>query len=128
MVCKSGTFTFTASGAAQPQSLPVSWSCTPKITVTPTNIDPTSSNCTPNTGGIYTCTVTVGETSPGNLNWFSFVGIGGTGTSINPSSGTLTASNPQQQVTISSIPCGSDSFTFTDQNNNTVTVQWSCSS
>jgi hypothetical protein len=129
MACQNGTFTFTASGAAQPQSLPVSWSCTqPKITVTPTNIDPTLSNCTLNSNGTYTCTVTVGETSPGNLNWFSFVGIGGTGTSINPSSGTLTASNPQQQVTISSIPCGSDSFTFTDQNNNMVTVQWSCGS
>jgi hypothetical protein len=92
----------------------------------PGNIDPTSSSCSQNSDGTYTCDVTVGETSPGNLNWFAPTGIGGTGVSFNPPNGQLTTSQTQQAVVISSIPCSNASFTFTDQNNNTATVTWSC--
>ena len=99
---------------------------TPQITVAPLNIDPTSSNCSQNKDGTYNCTVTVGETSPGNLSWFTTVGIGGTGTSISPQNGQLSATQPQQSVQIASIPCQSGSFSFIDQNNNTVNVMWSC--
>src|SRR5207249_1670387 len=43
-----------------------------------------------------------------------------------PPSGQLTTSQTQQPVVISAIPCSNASFTFTDQNNNTATVMWSC--
>jgi hypothetical protein len=125
LACQNGTITFTGSGGAKP--LTVNWNCTPptpKITVTPKNIGTT--DCSPNSDGTYNCTVTVGETSPGNLNWSAPTGIGGTNVSFKPPSGQLTTSQPQQPVTISSIPCSSASFTFTDQNNNTATVTWSC--
>src|SRR6266571_2803028 len=99
---------------------------TPQITVMPQNIDQTSSNCSQNSDGTYNCTVTVGETSPGNLNWFTTVSIGGTGTSISPQNGQLSSTQPQQSVQIASIPCQNGSFSFIDQNNNTVNVMWSC--
>jgi hypothetical protein len=128
MACQNGTFTFNGSAGANP--LKVSWSCTPpptpKITVTPQNIDPTSSNCSQNSDGTYSCTVTVGETSPGELSWFATVSIGGTGTSINPQKGQLTASQTQQTLKISSIPCQKGSFSFIDQNKNTANISWSC--
>jgi hypothetical protein len=130
--CNNANFTFTGSGGAQ--SLTALWNCsptivappTPKITVAPQNIDPTSSNCSQNGDGTYTCNVTVGESSPGNLNWFAPTAIGGTGISFKPSNGQLTTSQTQQPVVISFIPCSNTSFTFTDQNNNTATVIWSC--
>ena len=98
----------------------------PQITVMPGKIDPTSNSCTKNRDGTYNCTVTVGETSPGNLKWNAPTGIAGTNVSFKPPSGQLTTSQPQQPVTISSIPCSSASFMFTDQNNKTATVTWSC--
>lgn len=128
MACQNGTFTFNGSAGANP--LKVSWSCTPpptpKITVTPQKIDPTSSNCSLNSDGTYSCTVTVGETSLGNLSWFSTVVIGGTKTSISPQKDQLTASQTQEPVKIASIPCQNGSFSFTDENNNTANVSWSC--
>ena len=98
----------------------------PVIQVTPGTIDPTSSSCSQNSDGTYTCTVTVSESTPGNLNWFAPTGIGGTNISFSPSSGQLSTSQLSQQVTIASIPCAGNSFTFTDQNNNTATINWSC--
>jgi hypothetical protein len=94
--------------------------------VAPLKMDQTSSNCSPNSDGTYNCSVTVSETSAGNLTWFAPTGIGGTGVSFNPPNGQFTASQTQQPVTISSIPCSSASFTFTDQNNNTANVTWTC--
>jgi HYDIN/CFA65/VesB family protein/BACON domain-containing protein len=135
--CGHANFTFTGSGGVQPVT--ALWNCTPRqpppppsqtlvpqITVVPLKMDQTSSNCSPNSDGTYNCSVTVSETSPGNLTWFAPTSIGGTGVSFNPPNGQLTASQAQQQVTISSIPCSSASFTFTDQNNNTASAVWSC--
>ena len=130
--CSNAKFTFTGSGGAQP--LTALWNCsptivtppTPQITVAPQNMDPTSSNCSQNSDGTYTCNVNVGESSPGNLNWFAPTAIGGTGISFKPSNGQLTTSQTQQPVVISLIPCSNSSFTFTDQNNKTATVMWSC--
>ncbi len=108
------------------QPPPPSPTPTPQITVMPQNIGQTSGNCSQNKDGTYNCTVTVGETSPGNLNWFAPTGIGGTSVSFNPPSGQLTTSQTTQAVVISSIPCSNVSFTFTDQNNKTATVVWGC--
>jgi hypothetical protein len=130
--CSNANFTFTGSGGAKP--LTVLWNCsptivvppTPQITLAPQNIDPTSRNCSQNSDGTYSCNVTVGETSSGNLNWSAPTALGGTGVSFNPPGGQLTANQNQQSVVISPIPCGNTSFTFTDQYNNTATVMWSC--
>jgi len=127
--CSHANFTFSGSGGAQPVT--ALWNCSPTIvvspmpliTVAPQNIDPTSSNCSQNSDGTYTCTVTVGETSPGNLNWSAPTG---TSVSFNPPSGQLTTSQTQQSVVVSSIPCSNISFTFSDQNKNTATAAWSC--
>ncbi len=98
----------------------------PVIQVAPGTIDTTSSSCSQNRDGTYTCAVTVSESAPGNLNWFAPTGIGGTNITFSPSSGQLSSSLTSQQVTIASIPCASNSFTFVDQNNKTATVNWSC--
>jgi len=126
---QSSTPTQTPTSTTTQTPTPTPTSVSPptlQITLAPQNIDPASSNCSQNSDGTYTCTVTVGETSPGNLNWSAPTGIGGTNVSFNPSSGQLTTSQTQKSVVISSIPCSSTSFTFTDQNNNTATVMWSC--
>ena len=127
--CQSDTFTFTGSGGVKP--LTVAWTCsvtqtppTPKITVTPQKLDPTA--CKQNSDGTYNCAVTVGETSPGSLTWFAPTGVGGTNVTFDPPSGQLTTDQTQQTEDISSIPCSSTSFTFTDQNNNAATVVWNC--
>ena len=99
---------------------------TPVLQVAPGNIDPTSSSCSQNSDGTYTCAVTLSESTPGNLNWFAPAGTGSTTITFSPASGQLTPAQTSQQVTIASIPCASNSFTFADQNNNTATVNWSC--
>jgi len=99
---------------------------TPVIQVAPVNIDPNSSGCSQNSDRTYTCAVTLSESTAGNLNWLAPAGIGGTNITFSPSSGQLSPGQPSQQVMIASIPCASNSFTFTDQNNKTATVNWSC--
>jgi Viral BACON domain/Flagellar-associated PapD-like len=99
---------------------------TPVIQVAPVNIDQTSSSCSQNSDGTYTCAVTVSESTPGNLNWFAPTGIGSAKITFSPASGQFSPGLTSQQVTIASIPCASNSFTFVDQNNTTATVKWSC--
>lgn len=135
--CQSDTFTFSGQEGEQPVT--VSWSCSPTpspspsptagpptLSVTPTQLDPTQSECSTNDGQTYQCQVTLSETSDsqGNANWSA---SGNLGESFDPSQGQLSPGN-STQVTISNIPCQSDTFTFSGQEGEqSVTVSWSCS-
>lgn len=107
-------------------TVPPSPTPTPVIQAAPGAMDPTSSGCSQNSDGTYTCAVTLSESAPGNLGWFAPTGIGSASITFTPSNGQFTPSTTSQQVTIASIPCANYSFTFTDQNNATATVNWSC--
>ncbi len=115
----SPTISLTPSPTVSPPPMPV-------IQVAPGALDQTSSSCSQNSDGTYTCAVTLSESAPGNLNWLAPTRIGSTTITFSPSSGQFTSTLTSQQVTIASIPCASTSFTFTDQNNHTATVNWSC--
>jgi BACON domain-containing protein len=66
MACQNGTFTFTASGAAQPQIIKVSWNCTPYfLTISPSGLDFGAVN--PNT--TMTLPETIINTGGQTLNW-----------------------------------------------------------
>lgn len=83
----------------------------PKLVVTPTRLDQTSSNCT---GGLNKprCTVILTETadSQGDVNWKVGSDIS-TGLIFTPASGFLSPGK-SVDVQISHIPCENDSFTF----------------
>ena len=101
----------------------------PTLTVNPTGLsDLSGSPCTPDsTGSIWSCTVTVMETSnsQGNLTWSPSSSI--SGISFSPQGSTLTPGQ-SVQVTISNIPCASGgNFTFSG-GASPVDVTWSCGS
>src|SRR5947199_3004871 len=83
----------------------------PKVTVTPTRLDPMSSNCKGKLNQPV-CTVTLTETadSVGDVSWTARSDIS-TGPIFTPASGSL---SPGKSVNlqISHIPCENDSFTF----------------
>jgi len=139
--CQDDTFTF--AGQEGEASVSVSWSCSPTPTpspspspspsptppvlmVTPPQLDPTQSACNTNDGQTYQCQVTISETSDsqGNANWSA---SGNLGETFSPSQGQLSPGQ-SEPVTISNIPCQSDTFTFAGQEGEApVTVSWSCS-
>ncbi|HEY6285106.1 MAG TPA: hypothetical protein VIX20_05545, partial [Ktedonobacteraceae bacterium] len=90
--------------------------------------DLSGSPCTPATSGsIWSCTVTVMETSnsQGNLTWSASSSL--SGVSFSSSGSTLTPGQ-SVQVTISNIPCvSSGTFTFSG-GANPVDVTWNCGS
>jgi len=126
--CQKGTFTFKASGAANPPSLTVAWTCTPTTppppppswSVNPTTLDASCANTN-------SCAVTLTEdaSSTGNINWSASSDVGA---NFNPPNGTL---NPggQAQVSISGAACQNGTFTFKASgaaNPQSLTVSWTC--
>jgi hypothetical protein len=98
----------------------------PKLAVTPTHLDPTSSNCS---GGSSQpqCTVTLTETadSQGDLNWTAGSDIS-TGLVFTPASGPL---SPGKSINlqISHITCENNSFTFSGSRGAIpVRILWQC--
>src|SRR5712692_436219 len=100
-----------------PTVLPTTWS------VSPTNLN--TNSCSGSSTWTCTVTLTEGTGSPGNINWSATDSLGSA--SFSPGSGTLRpgASTP---VTISSIPCQNDSFTFTDSAGaaSPISASWTC--
>lgn len=106
---------------AQPKPIIV-----PTLTVSPTNLNPKSPNCT---GGTSTpqCTVTVGETpaSVGSMTWTASSDMSDS-VVFSASTNTLTPGE-SINVTISNIPCQNGSLTFTGSRGaRPVTIIWSC--
>lgn len=121
--------TATLSFVGPANSVNVTWTCPtppppPKLTVTPQQLDQTQ--CSSNDGGqTYSCQLSVGESSDsqGNANWYAY---GNLNESFNPAQGQLSPGG-STQVTISNIPCQSDTFTFTgDENEQPAYVTWTC--
>ncbi len=65
------------------------------------------------------------EDQAATVNW-SVSDDNNLGVSFSPPSGTLSASNTPVSITISNIPCQSDTFTFSGTGANAATVNWSC--
>jgi hypothetical protein len=100
-----------------PKRVPI-WS------VDPMNLDPSNSMCV-NKGDTWTCTVTLREdtSSLGNINWSPTSNLGAT---FNPPGGQLMPGGPQR-VTISSIYCQNNTFTFYGAEDETpIIISWSC--
>lgn len=88
------------------------------------NLDPGNSKCV-GKGGSWSCTVVLTEnaSSQGNINWSPTSNLGAT---FNPDGGPLMPGG-QQQVTISSITCQNDTFTFYGADGETpIMISWSC--
>lgn len=88
------------------------------------NLDPGNSKCV-GKGGSWSCTVVLTEnaSSQGNINWSPTSNLGAT---FNPDGGPLMPGG-QQQVTISSITCQNDTFTFYRADGETpIMISWSC--
>ena len=121
--CQNGTFTFFGNKGATPVA--IAWNCTtpPVLTVTPTTLDPTSSNCS---GGMNNpqCMITLGETpdSQGSLNWSASSSL--SYVNFMPQTGTI-SQGATEQVTIAAILCKYGTFTFTGPANS-IMVSWSC--
>ncbi len=117
------TFTGPANSAS------VSWSCSlppqpPSLAVSRDTLD--QSDCTTNdNGNTYQCSLTISETSDsqGNANWYMH---GKYNESFNPQNGTLSPGG-STQVTITGIPCQSDTFTFGGyEGEQPISTMWSC--
>lgn len=98
----------------------------PRLTVNPSQLDPSSSQCT---GGNVKpqCTVTLGETadSVGSVDW-SVTSDFSTSSQFSPASGTLSPGR-STSVSISVIACQDGSFTFTgSRDTSPVVVSWRC--
>jgi Viral BACON domain len=96
----------------------------PTWSVAPTHLDPDNSKCV-RKGSIWSCTVMLTEnaSSQGNINWSPTSNLGA---SFNPPGGSLMPGG-QQQVTISSIICQKDTFTFYGAEGETpIMISWSC--
>ena len=98
----------------------------PKLIVTPTHLDPTSSNCKSNLSQ-YQCTVTLTETadSQGDVNWTAVSDIS-TGLVFTPVRRPLSPGT-SINIQISHISCANDSFTFSGSRGTIpVRVLWQC--
>ena len=133
-VCPASA-SFTFKGSRNVVTVP--WSCQPsqpqtrlslpKLTVTPTLLDPTSTSCSLS-GNIHLCTVTVGETATSqvSMNWSASSSL--SGVTFSPDRGQL-SKGASAKVTIASISCQNASFTFSGTQGETpVKVPWSCTS
>ncbi len=135
--CQDGTFTFYSESA---NSATTAWNCTPSsptptpspsptvtpnLSVNPSNIDPTNSSCSSSGNNFYSCTVALSEDQSASINW-NVSDDNSLGVSFSQSSGTLSSGNTSQSITISNIPCQSDTFTFSGTGANAATVNWSC--
>jgi hypothetical protein len=98
----------------------------PVLTVTPTSLDPTSSQCIGRIGN-PTCTITISETasSQGDMTWTANSDMSDSVT-FNPTNGTLSP-GMSAKVTITSIPCQNGSFTFSGSRGaRPVGILWRC--
>src|SRR5260370_3873690 len=98
----------------------------PVLTVSPTSLDSTSSQCT---GEITNpkCTVTVSETaaSQGDMSWTANSDMSDS-VSFSPTNGTLSP-GMSVTVTIAAIPCQNGSFTFSGSRGaRPVVIPWRC--
>jgi hypothetical protein len=104
------------------QHLPVS-AHPPQLTVSPNSLDTRS--CVHALSGMWTCNVTVGESSSsqGNLIWSASSNVGA---SFSPQSTTL-SSGTSVPVSISHLPCQNGTLTFTGSGGaQPVNLSWSC--
>ncbi len=97
----------------------------PNWSVNVMNLDPGSSKCMSNRSS-WTCTVMLTEdtNSQGNINWSPTSNLGA---KFDPPDGLLTPGG-QEQVSMSSISCQNDTFTFYGAEGETpIMISWSCS-
>ncbi len=111
------TPTPTPSPTPSPTVLPTTWS------VSPTNLS--TNSCSGSSTWSCTVTLSEGAGSPGNIKWSASDSLGSA--SFSPGSGTLSP-GASTQITISSIPCQNDSFTFTDSAGvaSPISALWTC--
>lgn len=120
--CNHASFTFTGSAGANP--VMATWNCTlppPTLTVTPNSLSP--SNCS-NTGGGWTCTVTL-SVNQGSVNWFAS-STSASGINISPSIGTVSAGQPVPVTIVIVASCPFSATITFGGGANPVDVPWNC--
>lgn len=124
MACQNGTFTFTAAGAASPQTLGVAWTCTPP---TPTG-SASLGTCSYAAGTGWNCplTITADTTNQAAFPWGTSSN-GVSGITFTPSNGSLPPG--QSATTTVAIPdgvCPASALLLVTTPGKGLPVSWSC--
>jgi hypothetical protein len=117
--------------AGPANTVTVSWSCSPPtLKVSPTSFNIPDSNCSYTTESGWTCMETLSLANQGdpNLDWSTPGAVGGTSVQYSPTSGTLSAGQPQQvTITIPDMVCpNSITLSFIVSGGNSIDVPWNC--